>query len=224
MDFQSNSIWGLPGGLVGHLNTNPFAEGGSLYGQGYGTGRQVLDSPPQPVFSAPQPQAARPRRAEGLGGYGARMPVAQPQPLYQPPPAPVQQPTPAPAGPSYTSGINAGPVWGQDKVDAAAQSIANQPAFSMPSVSGFSPASDTSRLLGDIARQNGAVDSLAFSRAAAKTNADQLFNSQQARAQSGIGGGNLLASLNATNLANQSQYRSAIMGLISSLLGNFLDV
>lgn len=200
---------------------NPYAQGGALFGQGYGDHRNVLPNPPQAQNwnAAPTPQAA-PANAATTPGDMRSIGRAIQSSMGQLPGIQNQTPQAQTALPQYTSGIEAGPVWGQPQMTAASNAIANQ-RFSMPtSVSGVGMAGDSQRLASDLAMGNGATDSLAFTRAGEKTNADQLYNSQSARANSGVQGGNWLAGLNATNLTNQAAMNGNIMGIISSLLGS----
>jgi len=201
---------------------NPYAQGGALFGQGYGDHRNVLPNPtPQPQnWNAAPIDPVQPANATSAPGdmraAGRAIQAAMGQlPGIQNQTQPTQQ-----ALPQYTSGIEAGPVWGQPQMTAASNAIANQ-RFSMPtSVSGVGMAGDSQRLASDLARGNGSTDALAFMRAGEKTNADQLYNSQSARANSGVQGGNWLAGINATNLTNQAAMNGNIMGIISSLLGS----
>lgn len=240
MGFNSDAIYGIPPGLPSpNMNSNPYAQGGPLFGQGYGDRRNVI--------FAPSPNAAPSFNQDGsIAGYhyspppvnNWNAPAAAPAPSYSAPPAQdlrsvgraIQSMTgslnnntapqyTASNVPTYTSGIDAGPVWSTDKVNQATAAIANQNPYLMPSISGVNPGSGTQNLLSLLAMGNAATDSNAFNRAAAQTNADQLYNSQTARANSGVQGGNLLARLNATNLTNQATYNNSIMSLIGSLLG-----
>lgn len=232
MNFNSDAGFGNGVGWSDGPNTykNPYAQGGPLFGQGYGDRRHVLqagvDYPfpqPQPAVNWNAPPEQSSQNAPGvpaagdLRAVGRAIQSAQGQLANQSSGMPA-----APSGnlPTYTSGIDAGPVWGQPQMTAAGNAIANQRTYVPNSISGVGVAGDTGRLMSDLAMGNGSTDALAFLRAGAKTNADQLFNSQNARANSGVQGGNWLAGLNATNLANQAARNSSIMGIISSLLGS----
>lgn len=76
----NSSAWGLGANAgIGHWNQNPFAEGGGMFGQGYGTGRQVLgqDSGNQggiafglPPINVGPPVNYPPPPVYGGGGFG----------------------------------------------------------------------------------------------------------------------------------------------------------
>ena len=211
---------------------NPYAQGGPLFGQGYGrggnfsgvrgdgyyyvNGNAYTVPPDQPIA----PPAKRPARSTAASRPAGRMfagGMSLPRQATAPSGAAA---APQGAVPEYTSAIDAGPVWAADQLNQAIAQITGQTPLRMPTFTGVTAGPETRQQLADIAQRNGLVDALAFSRAAAKTNADQLFNSQSARAQAGLAGGGLLADVNQTNLTQQAQRNSSLMQLISALLGS----
>lgn len=128
---------------------------------------------------------------------------------------------PAPAAPSYTSGINAGPVYSPEQTAGAVGAVRGMSA-KVPNVYGVnaSPAqgAEMQRNLDLKMGQQGNRLGTQLERGIAEANAKQLLSSQQARAQSGVTGGNLLATLYGQNLQNQLTYQNALAGLLSGML------
>lgn len=203
---------------------NPYAQGGPLFGQGYGRGGNFSGVGSDGyyyvngnAYTMPPQQTAAPA-TKPPKGYQAK--------VIKPTPKAPRRTTPqstAPATgsvPEYTSGIDAGPVWTGDQLAQAMAQITGQTPLVMPNFPGVTAGAETRQQLSDIAQRNGLVDALAFGRSAAKTNADQLYNSQSARAQAGLAGGNLMADVNQNNLTRQAQQNSSLMQLIAALLGS----
>lgn len=124
---------------------------------------------------------------------------------------------------NITSGISqVGPVWSPMQMGQAQQRM-RQPPMQMPQFptrSTYSPATNAGfgSQWNDLMSQGGNSMAINFGRQAAPINAQQDLAGQQARAQSGIQWGNLLANQYGTDLNSRMMANNALMNLLRSFL------
>lgn len=242
--FQSDAIFGIPPGLPSpNTNANPYAQGGPLFGQGYGDQRNVIFSP------GPNAQASFDSSGNIAGYHYSPPPVIQYQTAQQPVvqrPASASmpsidwsslvpkatKPTPVTANPTQNiqTTVTPQPVFDPSSTIAATnQAVANaqQQAnarwlakpYDKPGISRSS--ADYALVAPSIAnymsQANLARQQLPLSDAA--TNAQNILRGQTGRDQEGLGLADVLAQFNAANMGYNTAQNANLIGLITSLLG-----
>ena len=166
-------------------------------------------------------------RAGGLGGGQQRGPLRQgsgyslagglsTRPPIQPPMSPAP---PAPATNAYTSGIQAGPVYNDQQNQQALDAVRSAMNRPMPQSSTPMPQHARDYLqkqYGQMMHQQGTEASLGLERSLAAGNATQQSQSEQARANSGIQGGNFLSNLADQNFEATAPIQQMLMRYLMS--------
>lgn len=109
-------------------------------------------------------------------------------------------------GPQVTTGVQAGPIWGQQKIEESQQRMM-APGQPMGGALG--------ELFSSLFGQMNQDNAVQFGRDAAYANAQHQLGSEQSRAQAGLGWGNIAAGDYASMLADKSR----LLGTILSMLG-----
>lgn len=207
-------------GTPGHFGRNPNAEGSP----GFGT--QAIGpylTQPQDRLVQGNPNTGKSKGGGGGGGFNFdfELPMLEPLPMMPMPnfgamfQQPMQQMTP-----TYTSSINAGPVWNPEQTAAGVNAIRSGGSnLQVPSfIGGGGAKAELLQQMNDATGANNARAATGFDRTAGAANVAQQMAGELARSRSGISMANLLGQMEQTQVGNQMRDRQQLLNLLMGLV------